>query len=85
MPGKTLKNGHEAAGERFAADSSLGVVPPGNSGDRTSGHSRDLLARWASHGYVPLHLSWDRIEALRESELVLLPRPVRTGRSRGSP
>jgi len=53
------------------ADSSLGVVPPGNAADGP--HARDHLERWANHRYVPLHLDWKRIEAARESELRLTP------------
>jgi penicillin amidase len=53
------------------ADSSIGIVPPGNSGPPTRGHHRDHLARWADHQYVPFLLAWDRIE--RESEIVLVP------------
>jgi hypothetical protein len=36
-------------------------------------HARDLLTRWANHGYVPLYLDWARIEAAKESELALEP------------
>ena len=54
-------------------DSSLGIVPPGNSGDPASAHFTDMLARWANHEYVPLYLSWDLIERARESELTLRP------------
>ncbi len=57
-----------------AADSSLGLLPPGNSGDHHSRHDRDLLERWAHHGYVPFYLSWERIEAAKESEITLIPR-----------
>ena len=57
------------------ADSSLGVIAPGNSGDARSPHARDQLQRWADHGYVPLYLAWERIEAARESELELSPPP----------
>jgi len=53
------------------SDSSLGVVPPGNAA--WGGHSRDHLRRWANHGYVPLYLSWERIEAAKESEIELMP------------
>lgn len=52
-------------------DSSIGLVVPGNAGG--GAHARDLLQRWADHEYVPFHLGWDRIEALRESELRLVP------------
>ncbi len=53
-------------------DSSLGVLPPGNSG-RPGPHRADLLRRWASHGYVPLYLAWDRIETVKEDESRLVP------------
>ena len=42
-------------------ESSFVVLPPGNSGDLRSPHARDLLARWAQHGDVPLYLSWERV------------------------
>jgi penicillin amidase len=61
----------------LAADSSLGVVPPGNSGDARSPHARDHLSRWADHGYVPLYLEWERIEAVKESEVTLVASAAR--------
>ena len=54
-------------------DSSLVVLPAGNSGDLRSPHARDHLDRWARHGYVPLYLSWERAAAARESEITLAP------------
>jgi penicillin amidase len=54
-------------------ESSFVVLPPGNSGDPRSPHARDLLARWAQHGDVPLYLSWERIEAAKETALTLRP------------
>jgi len=54
-------------------DSSLGLVVPGNSGDRASRHSADLEARWANHGYVPFLMDWARIESVKESETTLVP------------
>jgi penicillin amidase len=54
-------------------ESSFVVLPPGNSGDPRSPHARDLLARWAQHGDVPLYLSWERAEAAKESVLTLRP------------
>jgi penicillin G amidase len=54
-------------------ESSFAVLPPGNSGDQRSPHARDLLARWAQHGDVPLYLSWERAEAAKESALTLRP------------
>ena len=53
------------------AESSLCVVPPGNAG--AGPHARDLMARWANHGYVPLYLDWTRIESAKESEWRLEP------------
>ncbi len=55
------------------ADSSFFVLPPGNAGDPRSPHARDLLARWVRHDDVPLYLSWERIEAAKESEVTLVP------------
>lgn len=52
-------------------DSSWCVMPPGNAGHGP--HARDLMARWAGHGYVPLHLDWKRIETAKESEWRLIP------------
>ena len=54
-------------------DSSFGVVPPGNAGNPRGPHARDQLQRWADHRYVPLYLVWDRIEAVKESEVTLSP------------
>lgn len=54
-------------------DLALGIIPPGNSGDRASGHARDLLAGWANHGYVPLYLDWAKVVGVKESELRLVP------------
>jgi penicillin amidase len=54
-------------------DSSLGVMPPGNSGSWHSGHVLDQLGSWANHTYVPFYLSWDRVERAKESEITLEP------------
>jgi len=54
-------------------DSSLAVIPPGNSGARDHRHATDLLVRWADHAYVPLYLNPERIAAVKESELRLEP------------
>ncbi len=54
-------------------ESSFVILPPGNAGDPRSPHARDLLGRWVTHGYVPLYLSWPRIESARESSLELMP------------
>ena len=55
------------------ADSSLGVIPPWNASDRGGTRARNHARLWAGHGYVPLYLSWDRIEAAREEALTLAP------------
>ena len=52
------------------ADSSLCVMPPGNAAGR---HAFDHLALWAHHGYVPLYLSWEKAEAIKEDEMELKP------------
>ncbi|HEY2956315.1 MAG TPA: penicillin acylase family protein [Candidatus Eisenbacteria bacterium] len=57
----------------LAADSSLGIVSPGNSGDARSPHARDHLPLWVDHRYVPLYLDWDRAETVKESEVELVP------------
>jgi penicillin amidase len=57
------------------ADSSLAIVPPGNTG--APAHDRDHMQRWANHRYVPLHLDWSRIEAAKESEWRLVPAAIR--------
>lgn len=57
------------------ADSSLCVIPPGNAGDGP--HARDHLQPWANHRYAPLHLSRERIDALKESEWRLIPSRTR--------
>lgn len=54
-------------------DSSLGLMPPGNSGERQSAHLLDHLDRWANHGYVPFYLSWEWVERAKESEITLEP------------
>ena len=32
-----------------------------------------LVLGWAHHGYVPLYLSWDLAERIREDEVELVP------------
>ena len=54
-------------------DSSFGVIPPGDSGDPTSPHARDHIARWAEHKYVPFYLNWERVVQAQETEIRLLP------------
>jgi penicillin G amidase len=54
-------------------DVSFAVLPPGNVGARNNPHSRDMLNRWARHGYVPLYLSWTGVERVKETEFKLRP------------
>lgn len=56
-------------------DSSLAIIALGNSGDPSSGHALDQLAPWADHAYVPLFLSWTRVEQVKERETRLEPSP----------
>ncbi len=51
------------------ADSSLGIVAPGNQAEGP--HATDHARRWANHTYVPFLMNWQRIEAMRESEITL--------------
>jgi penicillin amidase len=52
---------------------SFAVVPPWNSAAFPAGGERDLRARWANHGYVPLHLDWARVEAAAFDRVRLAP------------
>ena len=52
---------------------SWAVVPPGNSGVRGHKQERAMLARWANHGYVALHLDWARIERAADDVVTLAP------------
>jgi penicillin amidase len=58
-----------------APESSLCVLPPGNAG--AGRHARDMMVRWANHGYVPLYLDWSRIAAVTETETRLEPGATR--------
>ncbi len=52
---------------------SYAVVPPWNSAAFTASGDRDLRARWANHGYVPLHMDWARISAVALEHVRLVP------------
>lgn len=60
-------------------DVTWAVVPPGNAGEGP--HARDLLARWANHGYVPLYLDWAKVRSVTERETRLVPRGASPDRS----
>jgi penicillin G amidase len=52
---------------------SYAVVPPWNSTAFPPRGELDLRARWANHGYVPLHLDWTRIERVAMDRVRLAP------------
>jgi penicillin G amidase len=55
-------------------DSTLVMNSPGQSGDPASPHYADLFAHWAAGGAFPLLYRRDRIEAVAEQRLRLVPR-----------
>jgi penicillin amidase len=55
-------------------DNSVAKNSPGQSGDPASPHYADLFALWAADRAVPLLYSRDRIEAVAEERLRLVPR-----------
>ena len=55
-------------------DSTLVMNSPGQSGDPASPHYADLFADWAAGGAFPLLYHRDRIEAVAEQRLRLVPR-----------
>jgi penicillin amidase len=57
-----------------AWDGTLVMNSPGQSGDPASPHYADLFAPWAAGGAFPLLYSRDRIEAVAEQRLRLVPR-----------
>jgi penicillin G amidase len=54
-------------------DDSWAVSAPGQSGDPTNTHYRDLFAYWADERYVPLAYTRGRVEALTHERIVLQP------------
>ncbi len=55
-------------------DNSVVMNSPGQSGDPASPHYADLFALWAADGAVPLLYSRDRIEAVAQERIRLVPR-----------
>ena len=55
-------------------DDSVAINTPGQSGDATSPHYRDLLSRWAAGNYVPFVRS--RPHVLQEAELIIRVSPA---------
>jgi penicillin G amidase len=54
-------------------DNSMIMNSPGQSGDPASPHYADLFALWAADGAVPLLYSRDRIEAVAQERIRLVP------------
>jgi penicillin amidase len=60
-------------------DDSVAMNSPGQSGDPSSPHYRDLFDAWARDESFPLLFSRDRIEAVTEQRILLRPSsPTRT-------
>ena len=58
-----------------AWDNSMAINTPGQSGDPSSPHYRDLFARWATGNYVPF--VWSRPRVLQEAERIINVTPGR--------
>ncbi|WP_414945416.1 penicillin acylase family protein [Amycolatopsis sp. cmx-11-32] len=56
-------------------DDSKAISAPGQSGDTTGPHHRDLLERWRTGSTFPLHYSRAAVERDAENVIMLLPRP----------
>jgi penicillin amidase len=56
-------------------DDSVGLNNPGQSGDVTSRHYRDLYELWAQGKYFPIFYSRSKIESVTEEKLTLEPGP----------
>ena len=55
-------------------DNSLGLNNPGQSGDPSSPHYRDLFELWSRGRYFPIFFSRSRIESVTEEKQMLAPR-----------
>jgi penicillin amidase len=58
-----------------AWDNSMAINTPGQSGDPSSPHYRDLFARWATGNYVPF--VWSRPRVVQEAERIINVTPGR--------
>jgi penicillin amidase len=54
-------------------DAARAINAPGQSGDPSSSHYRDLFDLWKVNRYFPLYFSKDKVDAVRESVLNLEP------------
>jgi penicillin G amidase len=59
-------------------DNSLGLNNPGQSGDPSSPHYRDLFEIWSRGKYFPIFYSRAKVESVAEGRQTLTPRPAST-------
>jgi penicillin G amidase len=64
-------------------DNSLGLNNPGQSGDPSSPHYRDLFEIWARGKYFPIFYSRARVESVAEARQTLTPRAASTAAPQG--
>ncbi|GAB3336510.1 penicillin acylase family protein [Larkinella ripae] len=55
-------------------DKTLGINNPGQSGDPTSPHYRDLFPIWAQNEYFPVYFTKEKIKTVTEKRTVLEPK-----------
>lgn len=78
--GATGNGGNQTAGASFRIivdvgdwERTVGTNTPGQSGDPSSPHYRDLFALWADDRYFPVPFARPRVEAAAETRWVLAP------------
>ncbi|RRB07455.1 penicillin acylase family protein [Larkinella rosea] len=54
-------------------DKTLGINSPGQSGDPTSPHYRDLFPLWEKNDYFPVYFSKEKVRTVTEKQTVLEP------------
>ena len=64
-------------------DNSLGLNNPGQSGDPSSPHYRDLFEIWSRGKYFPIFYSKSKIESVTETRQTLTPRAASTAAPQG--
>ena len=64
-------------------DNSLGLNNPGQSGDPSSPHYRDLFEIWSRGKYFPIFYSRPKIESVTEARQTLTPRAASTAAPQG--
>ena len=63
-------------------DNSVGTSAPGQSGDPSSPHYRDLFKLWATGKYFPVFYSRAKVESVTEETLLLQPEGAATESAR---